>query len=92
MHLFVASFVCCWSFLPFDLWSFRFSFAFFFVCGFVRVRLLLHFSAFQISAWFKATSALDSASERQVQKALDELLDAGGRTTIAAGLSKGGGR
>eukprot|EP00913_Durusdinium_trenchii_P006956 g6542.t1 len=30
----------------------------------------------------EATSALDSASERQVQKALDELLDAGGRTTI----------
>lgn len=30
----------------------------------------------------EATSALDSASERQVQKALDELLDLGGRTTI----------
>jgi len=30
----------------------------------------------------EATSALDSASERQVQKALDELLDQGGRTTL----------
>eukprot|EP00435_Cladocopium_sp_Y103_P027614 s1905_g6.t2 len=30
----------------------------------------------------EATSALDSASERQVQKALDELLELGGRTTI----------
>ena len=31
----------------------------------------------------QATSALDSASERAVQKALDELLSLGGRTTIA---------
>ncbi|CAJ1377525.1 unnamed protein product [Effrenium voratum] len=30
----------------------------------------------------EATSALDAASERQVQKALDDLLEAGGRTTI----------
>ncbi|CAE7257360.1 Abcb1, partial [Symbiodinium necroappetens] len=30
----------------------------------------------------EATSALDSASERAVQKALDDLLDQGGRTTI----------
>ena len=36
----------------------------------------------------QATSALDSASERQVQKALDELLELGGRTTIAAHLRK----
>ncbi len=32
----------------------------------------------------QATSALDSASERQVQKALDELLDQGGRTTLVS--------
>ncbi|CAJ1330428.1 unnamed protein product [Effrenium voratum] len=50
-------------------------------CAISRLRNEIS-NTFAVLLLDEATSALDAASERQVQKALDDLLEAGGRTTI----------